>query len=76
MFSSLLDVNNEKRIYIRMEFRQSIGMNFVSPFQPKKEFKVYKSCKLYAVEYINAVCSLDYPFHFNFKFFKAVKKTL
>ena len=35
----------ENRIYIRVEFRQSIGMNFVSPFQPEREFKVYKSCK-------------------------------
>ena len=33
------------RIYIRAEFRQSFGMNFVSPFQPEREFKVYKSCK-------------------------------
>jgi len=33
------------RIYIREEFRQSLGMNFVSPFQPEREFKVYKSCK-------------------------------
>ena len=32
----------ENRIYIRVEFRQSIGMNFVSPFQPKREFNVYK----------------------------------
>jgi len=32
-----------KRIeYILVEFRQSLGMNFVSPFQPKREFKVYK----------------------------------
>ena len=32
-------------------------MNFVSPFQPEREFKVYNSCKcsqiLCAVEYIN-----------------------
>jgi len=33
----------ENRIYIRVEFRQSLGMNFVSPFQPEREFKVYKS---------------------------------
>ena len=33
------------RIYIREEFRESLGMNFVSPFQPEREFKVYKSCK-------------------------------
>ena len=60
-------VNKENRIYIRVEFRQSLNMNFVSPFQPEMEFKVYKSCKcsqLYAVEYINTVCSLDYPFQF------------
>jgi len=35
----------ENRIYIRVEFRKSLGMNFVSPFQPEREFKVYKSCK-------------------------------
>ena len=42
----------------------------------EREFKVYKSCKcfhkLYAVEYINTVCSLDYPF--NFEFFKLLNK--
>ena len=32
----------ENRIYIKGEFRQSLGMNFFSPFQP---FKVYNSCK-------------------------------
>ena len=33
-----------KRIeYIRVEFKQSLGMNFVSPFQPEREFKVYNS---------------------------------
>ena len=35
----------ENRIYIRLEFRQSLGMNLLSPFQPEREFKVYKSCK-------------------------------
>ena len=35
-----------KRIeYIRGKFRESLGMNFFSPFQPEREFKVYKSCK-------------------------------
>ena len=35
-----------KRIeYVRVECRQSLGMNIVSPFQPEREFKVYKSCK-------------------------------
>ena len=33
------------RIYIRREFKESIVMNLFSPFQPEKEFKVYKSCK-------------------------------
>ncbi len=42
----LLNVKRkEKRLYIRMEFSQSLGMNFVSPFQPEREFKVNKSCK-------------------------------
>ena len=34
----------ENRIY-REELKESLGMNFVSPFQPQREFKVYKSCK-------------------------------
>ena len=35
----------ENRIYIRGEFKESFDMNFFSPFQPEREFKVYKSCK-------------------------------
>ena len=35
----------ENRIYIRGEFKESLGLNFFSPFQPEMEFKVYKSCK-------------------------------
>ena len=35
----------ENRIYIRGELRESLGMNLFSPFQPEREFKVYKSCK-------------------------------
>ena len=39
-------ISKENRIYIRVEFMQSLGMNFVSPFKPaEREFKVYKSCK-------------------------------
>ena len=34
----------ENRIY-REELKEFLGMNFVSPFQPEREFKVYKSCK-------------------------------
>ena len=59
----------ENRIYIRVEFRQSLGMNFFRPFSVWKG--VSSKCtnhvnvhKLYAVEYINKVCSLDYPFQF------------
>ena len=29
----------------RKEVKQSLGMNFVRPFQSEKEFKVYNSCK-------------------------------
>ena len=50
----------EYRIYIRVEFRQSLGMNLVSPFQPKRKFKVYKSCK--CSQYVQ----LDYSFEFRF----------
>ena len=35
----------ENRIYIRGEFRESLGMNIFSPFQSARKFKVYKSCK-------------------------------
>ncbi len=38
-------VTIENRIYIRGEFKESLGMNFFSPFQTEREFKVYKSCK-------------------------------
>ena len=34
----------ENRI-CREELKESRGMNFFSPFQPEREFKVYKSCK-------------------------------
>ena len=35
----------ENRIYIRREVRESLSMDLFSPFQPGREFKVYKSCK-------------------------------
>ena len=35
----------ENRIYIRGEFKESLGMNYFSPFHPERELKVYKSCK-------------------------------
>ena len=59
----------ENRIYIRGEFRQSLGMIFFSPFQPEREWKCTNNVnvhKLYAVEYNNTVCYqyLDYPFQF------------
>ena len=34
----------ENRIY-REKLKESLDMNFFSPFQPEREFKVYKSCK-------------------------------
>ena len=40
----LLENSIENRIY-REELKESLGMNFFSPFQPEREFKVYKSCK-------------------------------
>ena len=59
-----LFVTIENRIY-REELKESLGMNFFSPFQPEKCFKCTNYVNvhtLYAVEYINTVCSLDYPF--------------
>ena len=41
-------------------------MNFVSPFQPEREFKVYKSCTL--IQYI------PWTIHFDFEFFKLLNK--
>ena len=38
-------IHKENRIYIRGDFGESLGMNFLSLFQPEREFKVYKSCK-------------------------------
>ena len=38
------DSSIEYRIY-REELKESLDMNFFSPFQPEREFKVYKSCK-------------------------------
>jgi len=45
-------ITKEKRIYIRVEFRQSLGMNFVSPFQPgcSKCTNHVNIKKIYAVE--------------------------
>ena len=34
----------ENRIY-RGEFKEFLGMNIFSPFQPERKCKVYKSCK-------------------------------
>ena len=36
--------HKENRIH-REELKESLGMNFFSPFQPEREFKVFKSCK-------------------------------
>ena len=41
----------ENRIYTRGEFSESLCMNFFSPFQPEREFKVYKSCKCSQIIY-------------------------
>ncbi len=40
--TQLYQPTKENRIYIRGEFRESLGMNFFSPFQPERGFKVYK----------------------------------
>jgi len=45
MFSNVKYLTKENRIYNRVDFRQSLGINFVSPIQPERELKVYKSCK-------------------------------
>ena len=58
-------VNIENRIYIRVEFKESLGMNLSVPFSLKGSSKCTNHVnvhKLYAVEYMNTVCSLDFPF--------------
>ena len=59
-----------KRIEYILEgnLENPLGMNFFSPFQPEREFKVqimFKSCKCSQIicsRVHNTVCSLDYPF--------------
>ena len=46
-------MSKENRMCIRVELSQSFGMNFVSPFQPEKEFKVYNSWKCQNVKKIS-----------------------
>ena len=68
LFKDNLSVRDiENRIYIRGEFKESLGMIFFSYFQPERRSKCTNHVnvhKLYALEYINTVCSLDYPFQF------------
>ena len=45
MYNETLQIDIENRIYIRGEFKESLVMNFFSPFQHEREFKVYRSCK-------------------------------
>ena len=54
-FSLSKGIDKENRMYIRGEFRESLGMNFFSPFQPEREFKVYKSRKC-----LQIICSRVY----------------
>ena len=57
----------ENRIYIREEFKESLGMNFSVPFSLKGSSKCTNHVnvhKLYAVEYIITPRSLEYPFQF------------
>ena len=44
-FIQQLHRQREQNIYFRVEFKEFLGMSFFSPFQPEREFKVYKSCK-------------------------------
>ena len=56
----------ENRRY-REELKESLGMNFFSPFAWKGSSKCTNHVnvhKLYAVKYNNTVCSLDYSFQF------------
>ena len=55
-----------KRIeYIRVELKQSLGINFVSPFPSEREYKVYNSCKFSKIiNYVTEYDPLTYPFQF------------
>ena len=60
----------ENRIYIRGEFKESLGMIFSVPFSLKGSSKCSNHVnvhELYAVEYINTVCTLDYSFQLRIK---------
>ena len=51
-------INIENRIY-REELKESLGMDFFSPFQPEREFKVYKSCKCSQIIWNLTITYLD-----------------
>ena len=58
-----------ENIIYREELKESLDMNFTVPFSLKGSSKCTNHVnvhKVYAVEYINTVCSLDYPFQFRF----------
>ena len=38
-------MTKENRLYIEWNLSNPLCMNFVGPFQPEREFKVYNSCK-------------------------------
>ena len=57
--------NQRERIYVRGEFKESLGMNFLSPFQGSSKCTNHVNVhKLYAVEYSITVCSLFYSILF------------
>ena len=51
-------INIENRIY-REELKEYLGMNFFSPFQPEREFKVYKLCKCSQIIYSRLSISIS-----------------
>ena len=58
-------VGCRQRIYIRVEFKNPSVWILSVPFSLKGSSKCTNHVnvhKLYAVEYIDTVCSLDYPF--------------
>ena len=60
-----------ENIIYREELKESLDMNFTVPFSLKGSSKCTNHVnvhKLYAVEYINTVCSLEYSFQFRMIF--------
>jgi len=69
-WKNLSVIRIENRIY-REELKESLGMNFFSPFQPEREFKMYKSCKCSQI-----ICSRVHKYSMFPRLFISISKFL